>query len=73
MFFFTRTRGALRKGAKYTRCAFQHIQQGHENAKLLHEFMVLMSVCHTVIPETTPDGTMQYHASSPGKMKWRPE
>lgn len=25
-----------------------------------------MSVCHTVIPEQMPDGTIQYHASSPG-------
>jgi len=44
----------------------QHIEQGHENAALLREFMVLMSVCHTVIPEQMSDGTIQYHASSPG-------
>lgn len=28
---------------------------------------MLMSVCHTVIPEQMSDGTIQYHASSPGK------
>ncbi|KAK3912291.1 putative phospholipid-transporting ATPase IA [Frankliniella fusca] len=44
---------------------FQHIDQNHENASLLREFLVLMSVCHTVIPEQMSDGVIQYHASSP--------
>lgn len=43
----------------------QHIQQGHKNATLLKELLVLLSVCHTVIPEKLPDGTTVYHAASP--------
>lgn len=43
----------------------QHIQQGHKNAALLKELLVLLSVCHTVIPEKLPDGTTVYHAASP--------
>ncbi|XP_034247124.1 probable phospholipid-transporting ATPase IA isoform X6 [Thrips palmi] len=59
--------GILYKPAEKLRdtLLMQHIEQGHENAALLREFMVLMSVCHTVIPEQMSDGTIQYHASSP--------
>lgn len=32
---------------------------------MLHELLVLLSVCHTVIPEKRPDGTVNYHAASP--------
>lgn len=44
---------------------FQHIEQGHKNAALLKELLVLLSVCHTVIPEKLTDGTVVYHAASP--------
>lgn len=44
---------------------FQHIQQGHKNAELLKELLVLLSVCHTVIPEKLADGEIVYHAASP--------
>lgn len=43
----------------------QHVQQRHKNAPLLRELLVLLSVCHTVIPEKLPDGTTVYHAASP--------
>jgi hypothetical protein len=36
------------------------------NATILHEFMVMLSVCHTVIPEKI-DSNIIYHAASPGK------
>ncbi|XP_011158837.2 probable phospholipid-transporting ATPase IA isoform X7 [Solenopsis invicta] len=35
-----------------------------EHAKILHEFMVMLSVCHTVIPEKIDD-SLFYHAASP--------
>jgi len=37
-----------------------------EHADVLHEFMVMLSVCHTVIPEKLDD-LLIYHAASPGK------
>lgn len=43
----------------------QHLRQGHENAALIRELLVLLSVCHTVIPEKHPDGSIVYHAASP--------
>lgn len=48
-----------------TNLLVQHIQQGHKNAALLKELLVLLSVCHTVIPEKLADGTTVYHAASP--------
>ncbi|XP_071561115.1 probable phospholipid-transporting ATPase IA isoform X5 [Temnothorax nylanderi] len=35
-----------------------------EHAAILHEFMVMLSVCHTVIPEKIDDSII-YHAASP--------
>uniref|UniRef100_A0A1B6DN12 Phospholipid-transporting ATPase n=1 Tax=Clastoptera arizonana TaxID=38151 RepID=A0A1B6DN12_9HEMI len=44
----------------------QHLQQGHPLSNTIREFMVLMSVCHTVIPERLAEtGEIVYHASSP--------
>lgn len=43
----------------------QHLKQGHKNAELIRELMVLLSVCHTVIPEKMADGDIVYHAASP--------
>lgn len=37
-----------------------------EHAAVLHEFMIMLSVCHTVIPEKI-DNSIIYHAASPGK------
>lgn len=36
-----------------------------KQSDLLNEFMVMLSVCHTVIPEKV-DGNIIYHAASPG-------
>ena len=35
------------------------------HAQIAHEFMIMLSVCHTVIPEKIDD-TIIYHAASPG-------
>lgn len=35
------------------------------NNPLIQEFLTLMSVCHTVIPEKGEDGSVMYHAASP--------
>lgn len=35
------------------------------SAALIKEFLTLMSVCHTVIPEKADDGAVMYHAASP--------
>ncbi|KAJ8322920.1 hypothetical protein BDV3_006798 [Batrachochytrium dendrobatidis] len=39
----------------------------HENSKLIREFLTMLSVCHTVIPEAdeTNPGKITYQASSP--------
>ncbi|KAI4463660.1 putative phospholipid-transporting atpase [Holotrichia oblita] len=44
---------------------YEHIKAQHENADLLQELLILLSVCHTVIPEKMPDGEYIYHAASP--------
>lgn len=42
-----------------------------EHASILHEFMIMLSVCHTVIPEKI-DNYITYHAASPGKYCYFP-
>ncbi len=42
----------------------KHLLGGHETAPVIEEFLVLMAVCHTVIPEEKGDGIF-YNASSP--------
>lgn len=37
------------------------------HSKIVHEFMIMLSVCHTVIPEKIDD-TIIYHAASPGNL-----
>jgi len=37
-----------------------------EHSAILHEFMIMLSVCHTVIPEKVDDSII-YHAASPGE------
>ena len=34
-------------------------------AKEIDDFLTLMAICHTVIPERTPDSSLVYQASSP--------
>ncbi|KRG04765.1 probable phospholipid-transporting ATPase IA isoform X5 [Drosophila mojavensis] len=43
----------------------QNILRRHESSRDIEEFLVLLSVCHTVIPEKKEDGTIIYHAASP--------
>lgn len=43
----------------------QHLRENHKNAPLIKELLVLLSVCHTVIPEKMQDGSVVYHAASP--------
>ncbi|XP_004444374.1 probable phospholipid-transporting ATPase IA isoform X3 [Drosophila pseudoobscura] len=42
----------------------QNILRRHESAEVIEEFLVLLSVCHTVIPERS-DESIIYHAASP--------
>ncbi|XP_049859548.1 probable phospholipid-transporting ATPase IA isoform X2 [Schistocerca gregaria] len=42
----------------------KNLQSGHPSALYLREFLILMSVCHTVIPEKSKD-TIIYNAASP--------
>ncbi|XP_034652198.1 probable phospholipid-transporting ATPase IA isoform X2 [Drosophila subobscura] len=42
----------------------QNILGRHETAEVIEEFLVLLSVCHTVIPERGDEGII-YHAASP--------
>lgn len=44
----------------------QHLMQNHPNAPTIHEFLEMLAVCHTVIPETV-DGELRYQAASPGR------
>jgi hypothetical protein len=44
----------------------QNLQSGHPTAPYIREFLILMSVCHTVIPEKAYGNQIQYHAASPG-------
>lgn len=43
---------------------FQHLRSDHKNAALIREMLVLLSICHTVIPEKSTDSII-YHAASP--------
>ncbi|KAH8300651.1 hypothetical protein KR018_001323 [Drosophila ironensis] len=43
----------------------QNILSRHDTAEVIEEFLELLAVCHTVIPERKEDGTIIYHAASP--------
>ncbi|XP_062717099.1 probable phospholipid-transporting ATPase IA isoform X5 [Aedes albopictus] len=43
----------------------QHIMNNHHTAAILREFLTLMAICHTVIPEKSDNDNIQYHAASP--------
>lgn len=42
----------------------ENLRSGHKTADEIREFLVLLSVCHTVIPEHT-ETEVVYHAASP--------
>ncbi|XP_045479978.1 probable phospholipid-transporting ATPase IA isoform X7 [Harmonia axyridis] len=44
---------------------YKDLQKGNAQSELIKELLVILSVCHTVIPETMNDGTLVYHAASP--------
>ncbi|XP_049826027.1 probable phospholipid-transporting ATPase IA isoform X3 [Aethina tumida] len=41
------------------------LKENHKNADQIKDMLILLSVCHTVIPEKSPDGSVVYHAASP--------
>lgn len=44
----------------------QHLLNKHPSAAVIEEFLTLLAVCHTVIPERDPvSGEIVYHAASP--------
>ncbi|GAB0091473.1 Phospholipid-transporting ATPase [Sergentomyia squamirostris] len=43
----------------------QNLLNNHPTAPLIADFLTLLAVCHTVIPEKREDGTITYHAASP--------
>ncbi|QIX01316.1 hypothetical protein AMS68_006833 [Peltaster fructicola] len=47
--------------------AFEQHRMGGENAARIHEFVTLLSTCHTVIPEVNAEkpGIIKYQAASP--------
>jgi len=42
----------------------ENLRNGHKSAADIQEFLTLLSVCHTVIPEST-ENELIYHAASP--------
>ena len=45
--------------------ADHQILEKHMANKEVRDFLVLMSICHTVVPEKGEDGKIHYNASSP--------
>ncbi|XP_039955977.1 probable phospholipid-transporting ATPase IA isoform X4 [Bactrocera neohumeralis] len=43
----------------------QNLLGNHNTAPIIKEFLTLLAVCHTVIPEKFDDGSIIYHAASP--------
>ncbi|XP_067627473.1 probable phospholipid-transporting ATPase IA isoform X3 [Eurosta solidaginis] len=43
----------------------QNLIGKHNTAPVIKEFLTLLAVCHTVIPEKFEDGSIIYHAASP--------
>lgn len=41
------------------------LMSGDESSEMIECFLVMMAVCHTVIPEKKEDGSVHYNASSP--------
>lgn len=42
-----------------------NLQAGHKTAAEIREFLILISVCHTVIPDNSGDEELLYQAASP--------
>jgi len=42
-----------------------HFNQDHPTKNMITEYLTLLSVCHTVIPEVGEDGITRYNAASP--------
>lgn len=43
----------------------QNIRSKHQTLPIIEEFLTLLAVCHTVIPERGENGEFIYHAASP--------
>lgn len=43
---------------------FENLETG-DDASLIDEFLTLLAICHTVIPEVQSDGSIKYQAASP--------
>lgn len=42
-----------------------NLRDGHETAHAIDQFLTLLAICHTVIPERDEKGTIKYQAASP--------
>jgi phospholipid-transporting ATPase len=48
---------------------YNHQQDiNNPNYKYIQKFIQLLGLCHTIIEEHKPDGTMKYNASSPDEL-----
>merc|ERR1711892_396393 len=60
-------------GMEYKKCSIagmvydadHQIQEKHMESDEVRDFLILMSICHTVVPEKGENGKIQYNASSP--------
>jgi len=43
----------------------ENLKQGHNSPEMISDFLTLLTVCHTVIPEEGEDGVTRYNAASP--------
>ncbi|XP_059088985.1 probable phospholipid-transporting ATPase IA isoform X3 [Tigriopus californicus] len=43
----------------------RHLREKSKSKAIIEDFLVLMAMCHTVIPDTKDDGVIHYNASSP--------
>lgn len=44
---------------------YQNLMRNHPTAPVIREFLTMLAICHTVIPEVV-EGKINYHAASPG-------
>ena len=44
---------------------YYYMLQGEGSPEMIEDFLVLLSVCHTVIPEVNEDDGIYYNAASP--------
>jgi len=43
----------------------ENMKKGANSPEMISEFLTLLSICHTVIPEENEDGSVHYNAASP--------